>query len=42
MKMPISLEEKRKLNKEGFKVVDEKFAPKEEKPKRKVAKKKAE
>ena len=42
MKMPVSIEEKRKLNKEGFKIIDEKFNPdpKPEKPKKaKVAKK---
>ena len=42
LKMPVSFEEKRKLNKQGYKVVDEKFNPEPaaEKPKkRKVAKK---
>ena len=53
IKMPISIEEKKALNKQGFKVVDAKFdpspvAPKEEKrkaiianPKRKTRAKKA-
>ena len=43
--MPITIEEKKALNKQGFKVVDAKFdpspaAPKEEKPKRKTRVKK--
>ena len=45
MKMPVNTEEKRKLNKQGFKVVDERFdpEPKPKKPKKsKVAKKVAE
>ena len=45
MKMPVSTEEKRKLNKQGFRVVDERFdpEPKPKKPKKsKVAKKVAE
>lgn len=39
MKMPVSQEEKRKLNAQGYKIVDERFAPKEPteiKPKRSV------
>ena len=40
--MPVTAEEKRALNKQGFKVVDIKFAPPEEvKPKRKPRAKKA-
>lgn len=35
VKMPVSVEDKRKLNKEGFKVIDIKFKPEEEKPKAK-------
>lgn len=41
MKMPVSVEEKRKANKEGFRVVDIRFKPeevKEEKPKAKAKK----
>lgn len=38
VKMPISFEEKRKLNKQGFKVVDAKFDP-DPKPKKAKAKK---
>ena len=45
VKMPISIEEKRALNKQGFKVVDAKFDPSpeapKEKPKRKPRAKKA-
>ena len=48
IKMPISIEEKKALNKQGFKVVDAKFDPspgapkeEEEKPKRKTRSKKA-
>ena len=41
VKMPISIEEKKEFNKQGFKVVDAKFDPspeqvKEEKPKAKT------
>ena len=44
--MPVSLEEKRALNKEGFRIVDIQFKPveeeeEEEKPKAKVKAKKA-
>ena len=44
--MPISIEEKKEFNKQGFKVVDAKFDPspkqvEEEKPKRKPRAKKA-
>ena len=38
VKMPISIEEKKELNKQGFKVIDAKFNPEpllEEKPKAK-------
>jgi len=46
VKMPISIEEKKEFNKQGFKVVDAKFDPspnqvEEEKPKRKPRAKKA-
>ena len=46
VKMPISIEEKKELNKQGFKVVDAKFDPspeviQAEKPKRKARAKKA-
>jgi len=45
VKMPISIEEKKEFNKQGFKVVDAKFDPSpkqaEEKPKRKARAKKA-
>jgi hypothetical protein len=44
VKMPISIEEKKEFNKQGFKVIDAKFDPspkKEEKPKRKARAKKA-
>ena len=46
MKMPVSQEEKRKLNAQGYKIVDERFAPKEEeqeqKPKRTIRRSKKE
>ena len=44
VKMPISIEEKKEFNKQGFKVIDAKFDPEpllEEKPKRKPRAKKA-
>jgi len=42
VKMPISIEEKKEFNKQGFKVIDAKFDPSpEEKPKRKTRAKKA-
>lgn len=45
VKMPISIEEKKELNKQGFKVIDAKFdltpKPVEEKPKRKSRAKKS-
>ena len=44
VKMPISIEEKKEFNKQGFKVIDAKFNPspkQEEKPKRKTRVKKA-
>lgn len=36
VEMPISYDEKRKLNKEGFKLIDIKFKPAEEKSKAKA------
>lgn len=46
VKMPISIEEKREFNKQGFRIIDAKFDPspnviEEEKPKRKLRAKKA-
>ena len=45
VKMPISIEEKKEFNKQGFRVVDAKFDPEPvavaEKPKRKTRAKKA-
>jgi hypothetical protein len=46
VEMPISIEEKREFNKQGFRIIDAKFDPspntiEEEKPKRKPRAKKA-